>query len=47
MFFSYVARVCLETGRELVGGISREEEVYSSRSYGYRQSALRGASSGY
>ena len=47
MFFSYVAQVCLETGRELVGGISREEDVYSARSYGYRQSALRGPASGY
>jgi hypothetical protein len=27
--------------------VSREEEVYSSRSYGYRQSALRGTASGY
>jgi len=44
MFFSYVARVCLETGRELVGGISRQDQVYGARS---RQSWLRGSASGY
>ena len=33
MFFSYVTKVCLETGRELVGGESRE--FSSTRSYSY------------
>ena len=42
MFFSYVSKVCLETGRELVGGKSRE-----SSSYAYEQHSLRGAASGY
>lgn len=36
MFFSYVSRVCLDQGRELVGGESRESS-YASRSYGYSQ----------
>jgi hypothetical protein len=40
MFFSYVTRVCLETGREFVGEQSRE--VVSSQAYGYRQGSLRG-----
>ena len=43
MFFSYVSRVCLETGQEFVGGESREVQS----SYAYREQSLRGSSSGY
>ncbi|HEX4176793.1 MAG TPA: hypothetical protein VHY57_00070, partial [Rhizomicrobium sp.] len=45
MFFSYVSKVCLDQGRELVGGESRESS-YVSREYGYSQDTLRGVSSG-
>lgn len=45
MFFSYVSKVCLDQGRELVGGESRESS-YVSRDYGYSQDTLRGMSSG-
>jgi hypothetical protein len=44
MFFTYVSRVCLENGREMVGGETRE--YVSSRAYGYRQDTLRGGSFG-
>ena len=45
MFFSYVSKVCLDQGRELVGGESRESS-YVSRDYGYSQDTLRSGSGG-